>query len=59
METIWCSEFSQLQELLAESGSEMIIERAVEPGVQPVKTVAFPEADREVNQTQRYMQRRE
>ena len=37
METIWCSEFSRLQELLAASGSEMVIERAVEAGVRPVK----------------------
>jgi len=32
METIWCSEFTQLKELLAASGSEMVVERAVEAG---------------------------
>jgi hypothetical protein len=48
METTWCSEFGQLQRLLAESGGKMIIERAVEPGLQPVKIVAFPETDIEV-----------
>jgi hypothetical protein len=57
METIWCSEFTRLRQLLAEAGSEMVIERAVEAGVQPVKTVAFPEADREVRRTQQQMYR--
>jgi hypothetical protein len=57
METIWCSEFTRLQQLLAESGSEMVIERAVEAGVQPVKTAAFPEADRQVRRTPQQMRR--
>ncbi len=59
METIWCSEFSRLQELLAASGSEMVIERAVEAGVRPVKTVPFTEADREVSRRHQQVQRRE
>jgi hypothetical protein len=59
METIWCSEFARLQELLAASGNEMVIERAVEVGVQPVKTVAFPEAEREVRRGHPQIQRRE
>ena len=59
METIWCSEFTRLQELLAASGDKVVIERAVEVGVQPVKTVAFPELDREVRRGHPQIQRRE
>jgi hypothetical protein len=58
METIWCSEVARLQDLLAASGGEMVIERAVEVGVQPVKTVAFPEVDREVRRGHLQIQRR-
>jgi hypothetical protein len=57
METIWCSEFSQLQQLLADSGSELLMERAVEAGLQPVKTVAFSETDRDVRRKAQPMQR--
>jgi hypothetical protein len=57
METIWCSDFAQLQQLLAESGGEMLIERAVEAGLQPVKTIAFPEMDAEVRRKAQPMQR--
>jgi hypothetical protein len=57
METIWCSELTRLQQLFAESGSDMIIERAVEAGVQPVKTVAFPETGPEVRRTPRELHR--
>jgi hypothetical protein len=32
METIWCLELAQLQQLLAEAGGEVLLERAVEPG---------------------------
>jgi hypothetical protein len=59
METIWCSEFARLQDVLAASGSEMVIERAVEVGVQPVKTVAFPDADPEVRRGRLQVQRRD
>jgi hypothetical protein len=40
-EATWCSEFGTLQALLAERGGDLQIERAVEVGAQPVKTVAF------------------
>jgi hypothetical protein len=40
METRWCSEFQQLKSSLAESGADLILERAVGIGVQPVKTVS-------------------
>lgn len=56
-ETIWCSEFSQLQQLLAESGGEVLVERAVEAGLQPVKTIAFPETETEVRRKAPPMQR--
>jgi hypothetical protein len=59
METIWCSEFSRLQDLLAGRGGELIIERALEAGAQPVKTVAFAETDREVRVAPRQMTRQE
>jgi hypothetical protein len=58
METIWCSEFNQLQQMLAESGGEVLIERSVEAGLCPVKTVAFPETDREVRRESQPTQRR-
>jgi len=57
MEAIWCSEFTQLQQLLTDSGGEVLLERAVEAGVQPVKTVPFPETDREVRRNAQQMQR--
>ncbi|MBN9682275.1 MULTISPECIES: hypothetical protein [unclassified Corallococcus] len=43
METVWCGEFQQLRERLKEEGTEVIVERAVEAGVQPVKSVYFDE----------------
>lgn len=57
METIWCSEFAQLQQLLAETGGEVLLERSVEPGVKPVKTIAFPETDADVRRRAQPMQR--
>jgi hypothetical protein len=56
-ETIWCSEFAQLKQLLADAGGEVLIERAVEAGLQPVKTIAFPEAESEVRRRVQPMQR--
>lgn len=41
METIWCSEFSKMKAHLAESGTDIIIERALGVGVQPVKTISI------------------
>lgn len=38
-ETIWCSEFSQLQTLLEKSGAELIIEKAIPSGIKPLKQV--------------------
>lgn len=41
-ETIWCSEFDQLRAGLASAGGEVIIERALRPGEQPLRSVAMP-----------------
>lgn len=39
-ETIWCTEFGQLQDLLEKAGAEMGIEKAIPAGVKPLKQVA-------------------
>ena len=44
-ETIWCGEFERLQAGLAEGGSELVLERALAPGEQALRTVAMPHAD--------------
>jgi hypothetical protein len=41
METIWCSEFTEMKARLAEAGTDVVIERALGVGVQPVKTISF------------------
>lgn len=41
-ETIWCTEFSRLQDDLAKHGDNIVIERALEPGAQSVKTISMP-----------------
>jgi hypothetical protein len=40
-ETIWCSEFGRLQDLIAKSSGELIIERAQPVGAIAVKTVSM------------------
>lgn len=40
-ETIWCSEFGKLQELIAQSSGELIIERAQPVGAVAVRTVTM------------------
>jgi hypothetical protein len=47
METIWCSEFSRLRQLLAKHGGEIVVEHALDVGVEPVKTVPLMDSDRE------------
>ncbi len=39
MEDTWCSEFSELQKLVASSGSDLQIKKAVGVGVEPVRSV--------------------
>lgn len=53
-EVSWCSDFGRLRDALHGNGSDVTIERAVEAGAQPVKTVAFPEA---ADQTAREVER--
>lgn len=40
-EAMWCSEFGKLSELVEASGGDIVIERALAVGAQPVKTVTF------------------
>jgi hypothetical protein len=40
-EAMWCSEFGKLGELVAAAGGDVVIERALAVGAQPVKTVTF------------------
>jgi hypothetical protein len=47
-ETVWCNEFQQLQSLMSKNGNEVVIEKMIGIGIQPVKSVAMvsePEAD--------------
>jgi hypothetical protein len=57
METIWCSEFGRLQQMLANSGGEVVVQRAIGVGVEPVKTVTFIDSEPEVRKEQRQMAR--
>ena len=40
-EVSWCSDFGRLRDVLHASGGDITIDRAVEAGAQPVKTVVF------------------
>lgn len=40
-ETAWCKEFEKMKARIDEQGSEVLIERALKPGEQPLKSVAF------------------
>jgi hypothetical protein len=57
METSWCSEFSRLRQLLAKHGGEIVIERALDVGVEPVKTVPLMDSDREKGRRARQVTR--
>jgi hypothetical protein len=41
-ETIWCSEFERLKSEMAASGGELIVERALAPGEQALRSVTLP-----------------
>lgn len=43
-ETIWCSEFDRLRTELAGVGDELVVERALLPGEQPLRSVAMPQS---------------
>lgn len=53
VETIWCGEFTKLQELLAEHGDNLLIERALGVGVVPLKVVVEGSTDIQVMQNSR------
>lgn len=40
-ETTWCGDVDRLRAALASAGAELVLVRAVEPGAEPVKTVAL------------------
>ncbi|KAA5598992.1 hypothetical protein [Blastochloris sulfoviridis] len=46
-EVSWCADFARLRDILSEDGGDIAIDRAVEAGAQPVKTVAFPNSANE------------
>jgi hypothetical protein len=50
-EVIWCSEFADLKNLVAQSGSKLVLERAIEAGAQGVKTVHLPAGADETGRT--------
>jgi hypothetical protein len=52
-ETIWCSEFGKLQDLIAKSSGELIIERAQPVGAVAVKTVTMGTSEEEVRDIDR------
>lgn len=52
-EAIWCSEFGKLQDLIAKSSGELIIERAQPVGAVAVKTVAMGVSEGEVRDIDR------
>jgi hypothetical protein len=41
METIWCSDLEKLRAVLSANGCDLLIERKIAVGAQPVKTVSF------------------
>ncbi|NGO50598.1 hypothetical protein [Allomesorhizobium camelthorni] len=45
METAWCGEFSQLREMFATNGGEILIEKALAVGAVPLKVVASNTVD--------------
>ena len=55
METIWCSEFGRLQQIFTNSGGAVLVQRALEVGVEPVKTVNFIDLEPEVRKEHRRM----
>lgn len=53
VETIWCGEFTKLQQLLAEHGDNLIIERALGVGTVPLKVVIDGAVDNQTIQSSR------
>jgi hypothetical protein len=57
MEMIWCSEFGRLQQMVADGGGEIFVQRAREVGVEPVKTITFIESESEVGKEHKQIAR--
>jgi hypothetical protein len=49
IETIWCGDFGRLQASLTESGSDLVIEKALEVGAATVKIIVETEAATDVH----------
>lgn len=43
-EASWCGEFDRLKDLVAAAGGKVVVERAMEAGAEPVRTVSLPVA---------------
>jgi hypothetical protein len=58
-EMLWCSDFSRLQELLRQDGTDLVVEKALGVGAVPLSEVSLGERDeatievvaRELNRT--------
>jgi hypothetical protein len=49
-EVMWCGDFDRLRELLGKNGNELLIEKAMEAGVLPLRSVGLPQSkSREVS----------
>ncbi|SCU73438.1 hypothetical protein CNECB9_1100029 [Cupriavidus necator] len=48
VETIWCGEFTRLQQLVTENGNDLLIERAMGIGQVPLKVV---DATRQISES--------
>jgi hypothetical protein len=55
VETIWCGEFSRLQQLVAEDGNNLLIERALGVGQVPLKVVSDAVQSSELHAVKRTM----
>jgi len=55
VETIWCGEFTKLQELLAEHGNNLAIERALGVGAVPLKVIVEAQVDSVVAHNRRIL----
>jgi hypothetical protein len=52
-ETIWCSEFGKLQDLIARSRGELVLERAQPVGAVAVKTISMEASEEEIRDIER------
>jgi hypothetical protein len=45
MVTLWCTDFSRLQELLSQDGTDLVVEKALGVGAVPLSEVSLGEKD--------------